>query len=188
MIEGHHIDIDTITNITSQANIIIAHHAGFDRPFCEKLWAGFQDIPWGCSLSDIDWKGQGMESMKLSALASAYGFFYEGHRALIDCQVGIEILSRSLPKTEQTALQALLTHARQTHVRLWAENAPFDSKDILKQRGYRWNALKKTWYIDLSEDKIEVEIIKLNRDVYPSERSHFPMEYFDAKKRYSGRV
>jgi DNA polymerase-3 subunit epsilon len=77
-------------------------------------------------------------------------------------------------------------------VRIWAEHAPFDSKELLKQRGYRWNTgerdTPKAWYIDLPEDQIEMEITKLNQDVYPHKRDHLPMKHFNAKKRYSHRI
>jgi len=34
-------------------------------------------------------------------------------------------------------MSALLENARKAQYQLWAENAPFDFKDILKNRGYR---------------------------------------------------
>ncbi|MGD8999435.1 MAG: hypothetical protein PVF75_03400 [Granulosicoccaceae bacterium] len=68
-----------------------------DRPFCENLLDDFKDIAWACSIADINWNEEGMEGVKLEYLAYKYGPFFEGHRAMIDCQAGIEILSRTLP-------------------------------------------------------------------------------------------
>lgn len=185
MVRGQKIDLESVKATLKDVSLIIAHNAQFDRPFCEKLAEEFKNIAWGCSIADIDWKGQGIESAKLEYLAYRHGFFYEGHRASIDCRAGIEILSRKLPMSDKTALKALLDNSKRVDVRLWAENAPFDSKDILKKRGYRWNQTKKTWYIDLPEDKVEAELNKLNTDIYPTKRHHLPMEHFDAKRRYS---
>lgn len=186
MVKGEKINLESIKAVLQDTSLIIAHNASFDRPFCEKLYEGFKNIAWGCSIADIDWKGQECESSKLEYLAYRYGFFYEGHRASIDCLAGIEILSRPLLNNDnKTAMKALLESSKRVDVRLWAENAPFDAKDILKKRGYRWNPQKKTWYIDLPEEKVEAEMLKLNNDVYPTKRQHLPIEHFDAKRRYS---
>jgi DNA polymerase-3 subunit epsilon len=36
------------------------------------------------------------------------------------------------------ALAVLLEQARKKKMRIWAEQSPFDLKDVLKRRGYRW--------------------------------------------------
>src|SRR3989304_680188 len=93
MVAGRSIDLDQVAALLSDAVIVIAHNARFDRPFMEKLFDGFKDISWGCSLSDIDWKEEGIESGKPETLVYKYGYFYEGHRATIDCTVGFNLLS-----------------------------------------------------------------------------------------------
>jgi len=192
MVKGQVIDLEKVKALLNDAVLVIAHNAQFDRPFCEKLTEAFEGIAWGCSMQDIPWREEGIEGTKLEYLAYRYGFFYEGHRAEIDCQAGIEILSRQLPQSKESVLKTLLDNARRSTVRLWAENAPYDCKDILKARGYRWNAgdnsTRKSWYIDLPEEKLEAELNKLNNDIYQKKQTHLPMEYFNAKKRYSGRV
>src|SRR5258706_1628265 len=37
-----------------------------------------------------------------------------------------------------SALAVLLDQARKKTIRVWAEQSPFDLKDVLKRRGYRW--------------------------------------------------
>ena len=78
MVAGQSIDLEQITSMLSKAVIVIAHNAKFDRPFIERLHEGFKDISWGCSMSDIDWRAEGIESAKLEYLAYKYGFFFEG--------------------------------------------------------------------------------------------------------------
>ena len=120
----------------AQANIVIAHNARFDRPFVEERLADFKSIDWGCSLADINWEEESVEGLKLEYIAYKYGFFYEGHRATMDCQAGIEILSRTLPCSGEPVLKRLLDRAKRMDVRIWVDGAPFDKKDALKARGY----------------------------------------------------
>jgi DNA polymerase-3 subunit epsilon len=192
MVKGQSINLDTVKNLLADAVIVIAHSARFDRPFCENLLDEFKDISWGCSVADINWQEEGMEGRKLEYIAYRYGLFFEGHRATIDCQVGIEILSRPLFNSGEPALKRLLDNARRTDIRLWAEGAPFDMKDKLKKRGYRWspgdNGKRKAWYLDLPEDKLESEMNYLNAHVYIREAGTFPTDRFNAKIRYSRRL
>lgn len=192
MVKGQSINLETVRNLLSDAVIVIAHNASFDRPFCENLLEEFKDISWGCSIADINWQEEGVEGRKLEYLAYKYGFFFEGHRATIDCQAGIEILSRPLFNSGELALKRLLDNARRADIRLWAEGAPFDQKDELKKRGYRWssgeNGKRKAWYLDLPEDELKNELIYLNADIYPKAVDLLPMDRFNAKLRYSKRL
>ena len=77
MVKGQSINLDAVKNILSEAVIVIAHSASFDRPFCENLLDEFKDISWGCSIEDINWQEEGMEGVKLEYLAYKYGFFFE---------------------------------------------------------------------------------------------------------------
>jgi DNA polymerase-3 subunit epsilon len=51
----------------------------------------------------------------------------------------IEVLATGLPGTDKPALATLLERARRKTMRIWAEQSPFELKDELKQRGYRWS-------------------------------------------------
>lgn len=159
MVAGTSIDPEQIEAAVGAAAIVIAHNAGFDRPFCERLWPAFAAKPWGCSLREVDWKAEGFEGTKLRDIAAGHGFFFDSHRAEEDCRAGIEILTRRLPKSGRTGLAALLESARQTRWRLWATGAPFASREILKKRGYRWdpgNACRpRAWYMEVSDQTLE---------------------------------
>lgn len=192
MVKGQSIDLQQVAELMSGAVIVIAHNARFDRPFCEHLLSDFQDISWACSIADVNWNAEGFEGVKLEYLAYKYGFFFEGHRATIDCQAGIEILSKKLPKSGLPVLKQLLDNARRTDVRLWADKAPFEMKDLLRKRGYRWspgdNGKRKAWYRDLPEDKLAEEMLFLNEHVYPRAVGVLPTDRFNAKIRYSRRI
>ena len=191
MVAGQAIDLDQVAQFLSGASLVIAHNARFDRPFVESLYPGFEAVAWACSIADVNWNEEGFEGVKLEYLGYKYGFFYEGHRATIDCQAGIELLSQTLPSGERV-MKRLLDNAGRTDVRVWAERAPFQKKDLLKQRGYRWSpggeGIRKAWYKDLPEDQVDAEMVYLNQEVYPRAVKALPMDCFDAKLRYSRRV
>lgn len=192
MVQGQSIDVEAVKKLLSEAAIVIAHNARFDRPFCESLLDEFKDISWACSIADVNWNEEGIEGVKLEYLAYKYGFFFEGHRATIDCQAGIEILSRPLSQSGDLVLKRLLEHARRTTVRLWAEGAPFEKKDDLKKRSYRWSSgeggKRKAWYKDLQEDQLEEEMRYLNEFIYSREVVELPTDKFTAMQRYSSRI
>lgn len=191
MVAGQAIDLDEVARFLANASLVIAHNARFDRPFVESLYPGFETVAWACSIADVNWNEEGFEGVKLEYLGYKYGFFYEGHRATIDCQAGIELLSQRLPGGERV-MKRLLDYAGRTDIRLWAERAPFAKKDLLKQRGYRWspggNGIRKAWYKDLPEDQVEAEMLYLNKEVYLKAVEVLPMDRFDATLRYSRRV
>jgi DNA polymerase-3 subunit epsilon len=170
MVAGASIDAREIEALLKPATLVIAHNAGFDRPFCEKLYAGFAAIPWACSWREIAWAKEGFDGARLSHLAAGHGLFFDGHRAVHDCRAGIEILGRPLPRSGCSALAALLLSTRQPRWRLWATGAPFGKRGILKERGYRWYAgsdrRPKSWHVDVVEDLLENERQFLRQVIY----------------------
>lgn len=173
MVAGHRIDPAEVSAFLSPAAIVIAHNAAFDRRFLERLCDGFAQKPWGCSMCEVDWAGEGFEGTKLAYLAAGAGFFYQHHRAVHDCLAALELLARPLPRSGRTGLAQLLDRARRPQARVWAENAPFELKDVLRRRGYRWNADAqggpRAWYIDVDLDARETETAFLQREVYQAE-------------------
>ena len=121
-------------------------------------------------MSEVPWAAEGFESSKLAFLALSSGFYYDRHRAVNDCHAAIELLSLTLPVTGGRAFAALLASARTTTLRCWAENSPFEAKDVLKQRGYRWNGdddgQPRAWWIDVGEADIEAEMAFLCAEIY----------------------
>ncbi|WP_244498511.1 exonuclease domain-containing protein [Aureimonas ureilytica] len=45
MAAGQRIDLDTVESFIETADLVIAHNARFDRPFCETLAPGFDIKP-----------------------------------------------------------------------------------------------------------------------------------------------
>ena len=173
MVRGKTINTARVEEIAAHAALIIAHNANFDRKFAERMFEVFSTKAWACSMTQIPWKQELFEGMKLEYLSMKSGFFYDAHRAETDCHAGVELLSKPLPQSGTLALQALLEEARTPTCRVWAENAPFDFKDMLKARGYRWNdgndGRPKSWYGDIQETELEDELRYLRSEIYQRE-------------------
>jgi DNA polymerase III subunit epsilon len=170
MVRGRKIDSAEVAEVVAPAALIIAHNASFDRKFAEKAFDVFSTKAWACSMTQVPWKEERFEGAKLEYLAMKSGFFYDAHRAETDCQAGIELLSRQLPISSRLTLQVLLEEARKPTFRVWAEGAPFEFKDILKARGYRWNdgsdARPRSWHCEVSEDDLEKELSYLCGEIF----------------------
>lgn len=170
IVAGHRIDPDAVADFAEDAVIVIAHNASFDRKFSERYWPVFQHKAWGCSATEVDWRKHGFDGSRLGYLLAGAGFFHQAHRAIDDCHALLEILAFELPDLGEPALAALLERARKKTMRIWAEQSPFDLKDELKRRGYRWSdgsdGRPKSWYIDVDESKHESEIEFLRKTIY----------------------
>jgi DNA polymerase-3 subunit epsilon len=173
MVAGQRIDDTAVSAFMAEAVIVIAHNAGFDRKFAERYWPVFERKAWGCSATEIEWRRHGFEGSRLGYLLNGAGFFHQAHRAVDDCHALLEILAFELPTIGASALAVLLDQARKKTIRVWAEQSPFDLKDVLKRRGYRWcdgsDGRPRSWYIDVGEDQLGNEIAFLKTEIYLSE-------------------
>ena len=170
MVAGHKIDETSVNDFVRDGVIAIAHNSGFDRKFAERYWPVFERVAWGCSATEIDWRGQGFAGAQLGYLLNGAGFFHQAHRAVDDCHALLEILDFTLPTSRAPALAALLENARKPTVRVWAEQSPFELKDSLKRRGYRWSdgtdGRPKSWYVDVGESAVDDELAFLKAEIY----------------------
>ncbi|WP_375778022.1 3'-5' exonuclease [Bradyrhizobium sp. ma5] len=170
MVAGHKIDEAVVSAFVDDAVIVIAHNSGFDRKFVERYWPIFERKAWGCSATEVDWRKHGFEGSRLGYLLNGAGFFHQAHRAVDDCHALLEILALELPTTRAPALALLLETARRKTMRVWAEQSPFDLKDALKRRGYRWSdgsdGRPRSWYVDVGESALEDEIAFLKTEIY----------------------
>lgn len=190
MVSGHRIDGAAVLALAAPAGVVIAHNAAFDRRFLERLDGVFSTKAWACSMSQVDWAADGHEGTKLGYLAQGCGFFYDRHRAVNDCLAAIELLARPLRRAGRPAMAELLDRARAPTWRIWAENSPFELKDQLKARGYRWNgdagASPRAWYRDVEEEALHNELTFLKREIYQREIDLLTRR-IDAHDRFSDR-
>src|SRR6202048_936029 len=170
MVLGHRIDSEAVAAFAADAGIIIAHNANFDRKFAERYWPLFEQKAWACSATEVEWRKHGFDGSRLGYLLAGVGLFHQAHRAIDDCRALVEILASDLPKPNRSALAVLLGRARRKTMRIWAEQSPFDLKDELKKRGYRWNdgadGRPRSWYIHVDEASQANEIEFLRTTIY----------------------
>ncbi len=185
MVAGQTITDAEVEAFLDGVGLVVAHSASFDRPMVEKTWPVFQGLNWACSIEDVGWKERGFASNSLEYLVMKQGFFFEGHRAKIDCLAGIALLASSLPGGEPV-LGELLASARKTRTLIRAVNSPFETKDILKARGYRWDNEGRVWWT-LTED-LEAEQAWLSDAVYGGRLPALPVTPIRAANRFSVRA
>lgn len=211
MVKGRRIDDDAVRRLARDASIIIAHNAEYDRAMVERRFDCFADRHWGCSAREVPWREHGFASNALGHLALASGLFFGAHRAVMDCRAVLEVLSRPLsralenefthpendassPENESAppALAWLLERSRRIEHKLWALQAPFDRKDHLKGRGYRWNSgddgQPKAWALTIAAEpnRLQEELDWLRDQVYKAP-IRLRLDTLDARSRYTER-
>jgi DNA polymerase-3 subunit epsilon len=192
MVAGKWIDPDTVSTFLEDVVLVTVHEARFDRPFCETLFPAFATKFWACSNAEVDWRARGHPGTKLTYLLNDFGYFYEGHRALDDCAAVLEVLSNVLPGATDSSFGELLKNARKSSVRIWAEGAPFEHKNALRARGYRWSdgssGSRRAWWIDVEEHAVEAEVSYLRETFFGDQPVEFPMKRITGLDRFSIRA
>ncbi|MDO8416342.1 MAG: 3'-5' exonuclease [Agitococcus sp.] len=193
MVKGHRIDEDIIDASLEGVDFIIAHNAGFDRPICEKRLPIFETIPWGCSFKQVDWKAEGIGSAKLDYIAYQLGFFFDGHRAEIDCIALLLALDQALPITGTTGLQQVLKNMNTPTKRIAAVGAPFDTKDVLRAQDYFWADgtvpnTDKAWTKDVPEDALTSELQWLKQNGFKNKSVGVPVRVITGLTRFTNRL
>lgn len=188
MVAGHRIDDAKVAALVAGASLVIAHNAKFDRPFLEQRFPVFETLPWGCSFAQVDWVGEGLGARKLDYIAFQFGFFFDAHRAEADCLALLQILQQDLPKSHTKVMKSLLDQLPQKDWTVYAVNAKFETKDLLKEREYRWDAGRKIWHRTLTgTDAITSEVAWLKESIYGGRDVTLDFEVRDALLRYSKR-
>ena len=161
MVRGKRVDTAKVEHILRDDPVIIAHNAGFDRPFFEKLFPG-NSHEWACSMEYCDWSGRGFAGRNLGMLLQQEGFFFDANRAYMDC-LAVAALMHIVP--------GCLAEILAPPMKIVAGGNSFDIKEALKARRYRWNGTDKTWSkvvpggANGPDAKMEMEFLKdLYRD------------------------
>jgi DNA polymerase-3 subunit epsilon len=172
-VAGKSIDGTAVNAVVADSDLIIAHNAAFDRPMVERHWSCFSEKPWACTLTSIDWLREGYGSGKLDYLGMQFGWFYDGHRAMAD--------QRVMAVVREAALRDVYL--------VPAVGAPFDLRDKLRNRGYRWRPdglpHGKVWWTMTSNP--EEETSWLAEEIYGRDLA-VPIHTVSAFDRFSDRV
>lgn len=155
------IDDERVTQLLENVSLIISHKAAFDRKMLERRFHGFDLVPWGCSLQEIPWeKAFGSIGAKMGNVLATCGRFYDGHRAMQDCQAGVYMLATA-KHPSQNAFSYLLEASSKATYLMPALGATYEKKSLLTRRGYKWNEEAKVRYreIELSDIPNEIQEI-----------------------------
>ncbi|MFJ1269311.1 3'-5' exonuclease [Legionella lytica] len=191
---GKTINWNFVLQALNESHVIICHNAQFDRNFLElqtpeNIRTKVTSLPFGCTIKDIDWKERDYESSKLDYLNWKLGYFYDGHRAINDCWATLNLLLH-----ESGAFDELKSNVRKKQTLICAENAPFDKKDLLKNRQYRWSdgtaKLPKCWWKIIDNEVLTEEKTWLDTEIYKQENKSntLPHNTITARNRYSFRA
>jgi DNA polymerase III subunit epsilon len=193
MVAGQALDDEQVMALAGKASLVIAHNAAFDRKFMEARYPAFAGLPWACTVAQIDWQQERISSRVLEYLMfKCCGLTINAHRALDDAEGVLGLLLGKLPVTNGPIFKALLEKSGELTSKICAIGAPFDKKDILKQRGYRWNdgAMNgcKGWWVNVPHDLEQEELTYLAHEIYPGGNTgSVDISRIDALDRFSVR-
>lgn len=193
MVAGQVFDDGQVLALTERASLVIAHNADFDRKFVEARYPVFSRLPWACTVSQVDWQAERISSRTLEFLLyKCGGFFIDAHRALDDAEGLLGLLLARLPLSGAPVMKVLLERSGEVSSKICASGAPFDKKDLLKQRGYRWNDGSRSgvrgWWRSVPGDSEADELEYLSREIFPGGNTgSVVISRIDAFSRFSER-
>ncbi len=185
MVRGQYIttqEVASFINGCDNANqsfpVIVSHNAAFDRKFFERRFPQLTNYPWACSIKDVNWDKYGFNSYKQEFIAYKLGYFYEAHRAIVDCQALAFILNQ-LPD----ALADLYHNVFENTYVIALTGNTYDIKDKLKQMRFIWSQANRYWVkVNVREQEKDELINALERlGLTPS---NINIQYENAMSRY----
>lgn len=139
-----------VSSLVSQADIIAAHRAEFDRLFVPESIRVLR--PWVCTKTDFDWPGVGRGD-HLVHLALAYGLgVSSAHRALTD----VDHMARILTRVHELghSLPSLFERAARPKKRFVAL-VSYEMRQVAKDAGFLWDEKRREWYRAMPEQDVE---------------------------------
>ena len=166
LLVGQSVDWAVVRETLSRASVVIAHNAAFDRAFLERRPELDGIKPhWACSVKHINWRQHGFKTRALNYLAADHGFVNPfAHRALFDCATTFRLVA--------PYLEELIRRSYLGEYLVSATGAAFETKDILRINGYRWNPEARVWAKNLLEDELVEERKFLATEVYKGDTRH----------------
>ena len=186
--EGQHFDRQAVDALFAVTDLVVAHNAAVDRPFLEPLFPALQDLPWACSLTDIDWRAHGVPVPSIDGLLQGYGLAPSDGTPRSDCQALARILAMPLPGTGETGLSSLITASARVRVEcVLPGGVDPQARAILSSMGFVTEG--KRWSIDCADDvqALLVEMAIIDQAVDDAAFAGLRMRRVDAKARFTRR-
>ena len=132
--------------------------------------------------------GPALQAVLAVGLVAGLTRRWRGWRA-VWISLALAVLAEPLPTSRQTGLATIMAASQSPSFRLQATNAPFDAKDALKARAYRWNVEQRVWHTRLADEaQLNAELAWLKSAVYANVPARVQVEKLDAQVNYSSRV
>lgn len=168
---GKEIDWQRAYSMIKDGALVIAHNAKFDRKQIEyaiQRWdytkatdPAWVRKNWACTLEGLEWGHLSSPSKSLSVLCWLHGFYYVAHRAMDDVDATLNLL------IESKLMLSLYATAMFPVCEIWANGSPFESKDRLKERKYKWAGESKCWvHPGVYAHEVDAEFLWLQQNVY----------------------
>jgi DNA polymerase-3 subunit epsilon len=160
MLSGQRINRQALTERIASCEGVIAFNAGFDRPFIEALLPDLPRVNWGCAMKDVPWRQFGFEPGPQNYLLMQAGYYPpSAHRARQDVLSLTQLLAHTCSDGESVMAKLLAAMAAPAW-RFEATRAPFDAKDALKDRGYRFRKQGKgaLWHKHVRHGEYDAEL------------------------------
>ncbi len=149
MLAGQRINVGHVTKRLNAVDIMVAHNCAHDRPFVEALLPDLQAKPWVCSMADAEWSAWGFDGKKQDHLLMQAGLFNPTkHRALADVTSLVSLLNVETP-TGSNVLSECIASANKPTWLMKAVGLPFEYRQRIKDRGWRWNSGEKVWWTEV---------------------------------------
>lgn len=163
MVKDQRFDESAFQALCDGVDLFVAHNAAFDCPFMQRRFPWLEPTVWACSFRELPWKQEGYSGQKLEYLLSDCGYFHSAHRAVEDCNALLHVLSKPLKSSKNMPMAVLFESANAAMYQIAALKAPFEKKDMLRARGFRWNSEDRVWEFDafgFSEGKEVIDWLK----------------------------
>lgn len=156
MVAGQEIDATRVHRMMTSAAMVIGHRVSFDRGFIEQHLTR-PTVRYGCSKMMIDWASHGQRSTSLEDLAYRHGLLCccpghattgpQEHRAAGDVELLRRLLDCRDPKRPgRRYVEELLEAAADQWKVAKAIDAPFETKDAIRDNGFRFARAGKFWW------------------------------------------
>ena len=182
MVKGKHFDDEMVAKFLSGRPLVIAHNAAFDRPFFEKRFTTLNNLSWACSLKEVPWQELGFPGAKLEYLNTHLGYFYDAHRAYVDC-LALLWLMYQCPQ----AFNHLIDNCLKSSYKMVVKGYTFKINNRLKDLGFRFDGTAKVWskFVYSKED---CDRCKSTLESYIDGEIQFEIDIttLSAKTRYKG--
>jgi DNA polymerase-3 subunit epsilon len=186
-LQGQRFNAREIEVLLEQCELVVSHNAAFDRPFVEDALSRFAELPWACSLSEIDWRGKEQQpKASLDHLLSVHGWQSKG-TVEDDCLSLARLLAMPLPVTPWNGYVQLIDASEAAEHHLWLPDPGLDYHWTLAARGYRLDEGSRSLWKHFDDADLDAELDKLRDCLSGSGVHRLHCMRIDSRRRFSAR-